>query len=59
MEQTTIMNLLFTILVINIITLVLVFITRLRVKVCINHIDEKDIEEVMKKIMEEEKIEIL
>ena len=58
MEQTTIICLLFLI-IINLITMALVIKANTKIKDCKNYIDEKDIEETMRKVLEDDKIEIL
>lgn len=43
----------------NLITMVLVIKANTKIKDCKNYIDEKDIEETMRKVLEDDKIEIL
>lgn len=58
MESITLICLLFLIIT-NIITMVLAIKANTKIKDCKNYIDEKDIEETMRKVLEDDKIEIL
>lgn len=60
MSLDTIMNLIFCMIMLNLILLATVMITSIKaLKQYKNYIDEKDIEEAMRKVLEEDKIEIL
>lgn len=60
MSLDTFINLIFSLIVINLILLGVVMVTSIKsLKQYKNYIDEKDIEEAMKKVLEEDKIEIL
>lgn len=60
MSLDTFINLIFSLIVINLILLGVVMVTSVKaLKQYKNYIDEKDIEEAMRKVLEEDKIEIL
>lgn len=60
MSLDTFINLIFSLIVINLILLGVVMVTSIKsLKQYKNYIDEKDIEEAMRKVLEEDKIEIL